>query len=70
VSDTLLHGGVDSSRHVSCIMLKVPKREKFVTELFTLSDPIWKGDMRTEPKNHLCKVLSDIRHFVSLAMTE
>ncbi len=30
--------------------LKVPKREIFVTELFTLSDPIWIGDMRTEPK--------------------
>ncbi len=31
--------------------LKVPKREIFVTELFTLSDPIWIGDMRIEPKN-------------------
>ncbi len=31
-------------------LLKVPKHEKFVTELFTLSDPIWIGDMRTEPK--------------------
>jgi hypothetical protein len=29
--------------------LKVPKREIFVTELFTQSDPIWIGDMRTEP---------------------
>ncbi len=29
--------------------LKVPKREIFVTELFTRSDPIWIGDMRTEP---------------------
>ncbi len=28
--------------------LKVPKREIFVTELFTLSDPIWISDMRTE----------------------
>jgi hypothetical protein len=37
--------------------LKVPKREIFVTELFTLSDPIWIGDMRIEPKNYLCKVL-------------
>jgi hypothetical protein len=30
--------------------LKVPKREISVTELFTLSDLIWIGDMRTEPK--------------------
>jgi hypothetical protein len=30
--------------------LKVPKREIFVTELFILSDPIWVGDLRTEPK--------------------
>jgi hypothetical protein len=35
---------------VCFLSLKVPKREKFVTELFTLSDPIWIGDMRTEPK--------------------
>ncbi len=39
------------------ILLKVPKREIFVTELFKLSDPIWKGDMRIEQKNYLCKVL-------------
>jgi hypothetical protein len=31
------------------LLLKVPKREIFVTELFTRSDPIWIGDMRTEP---------------------
>jgi hypothetical protein len=31
--------------------LKVPKREIFVTELFTLSDPVWIGDLRTAPKN-------------------
>ncbi len=31
--------------------LKVPKREIFVTELFTMSDPIWIGDLRIEPKN-------------------
>ncbi len=29
--------------------LKVPKREIFVTELFTRSDPIWIGDTRIEP---------------------
>ncbi len=29
--------------------LKVPKREIFETELFILSDPIWVGDLRTEP---------------------
>ncbi len=39
------------------LCLKVPKREIFVTELFILSDPIWVGDLRTEPKKHLCKVL-------------
>ena len=33
------------------IDLKVPKREIFVTELCTLSDPIWIGDLRTEAKN-------------------
>jgi hypothetical protein len=32
------------------VNLKVPKREIFVTELFILSDPIWVGDLRTEPK--------------------
>jgi hypothetical protein len=31
--------------------LKVFKPEIFVTELFTLSDPIWVGDMGTEAKN-------------------
>jgi hypothetical protein len=34
----------------SCDSLKVPKREIFVTELFILSDPIWVGDLRNEPK--------------------
>jgi hypothetical protein len=34
------------------VPLKVPKREIFVTELFLLSDPIWVGDLRTEPKKH------------------
>ncbi len=32
-------------------ILKVPKREIFVTELYTLSDPIWVGDLGTEAKN-------------------
>jgi hypothetical protein len=32
------------------VPLKVPKREIFVTELFILSDPIWVGDLRNEPK--------------------
>ncbi len=31
--------------------LKVPKREIFLAELFILSNPIWIGDLRTEPKN-------------------
>ncbi len=32
------------------IEVKVPKPEIFVTELFILSDPIWVGDLRNEPK--------------------
>jgi hypothetical protein len=52
----------------------VPKCEIFVTELFTLSDPIWEGDLRTEPKNLFVYSVvffgADIRHFVFLAMTE
>jgi hypothetical protein len=39
--------GVDKAYLCS---LKVPKREIFVTELFILSDPIWVGDLRNEPK--------------------
>jgi hypothetical protein len=36
--------------------LKVPKREIFVTELFTLSVPIWIGDLigGLNQKIHLC----------------
>ncbi len=48
----------------------MPKREIFVTELFTLSGPIWIGDLRTDQKIHLCEVLVDIPHFVLLPMTE
>ncbi len=48
----------------------MPEREIFVTE-FTLSDPIWPGDLRTKPKNPICvKCYADIRHFVFLPMTE
>jgi hypothetical protein len=32
-------------------ILKVPKLEIFMTELFILSDPIWVGDLGTETKN-------------------
>jgi hypothetical protein len=32
-------------------VLKVPKREIFVTELIILSHPICIGDLRNEPKN-------------------
>ncbi len=46
----------------------MPKREIFVTEFFTLSDPIWVGDLRTEPKIYFRR--ADIRHFVFLAMTK
>ncbi len=35
---------------MACDHLKVPKREILVTELFILSDPIWVGDLRNEPK--------------------
>ncbi len=31
-------------------ILKVPKREIFVTEFFVLRDPTWVGDLRNEPK--------------------
>jgi hypothetical protein len=37
------------------MILKVPKREIFVTELFILSDPIWVGDLRPEPKKPFFK---------------
>ncbi len=33
------------------LVLKVPKREIFVTEFIILSHPIWIGDLRNEPKN-------------------
>ncbi len=41
---------VVSSDIILFFYLKVPKSEIFVTELFILSDPIWVGDLRTEPK--------------------
>ncbi len=44
-------GGLSFLSNILPITLKVPKHEKLVTELFTLSDPIWIGDMRTKPKN-------------------
>jgi hypothetical protein len=48
----------------------VPHREIFVTEFFTLNDPNWVGDMRTEPKKlGFVNCWADIRHFVVLAMT-
>jgi hypothetical protein len=37
--------------------LKVHKHEIFVTELFTLSDPIWVSDLGLNQKIHLRKVL-------------
>ncbi len=42
-----------SYTRVEC-MLKVPKREIFVTELIILSDPLWIGDLRTKVKNQIC----------------
>jgi hypothetical protein len=50
-----LHKLIDQSVHSKSqlllpIVLMVPKREIFVTELFTLSDPIWIGDIRIGPK--------------------
>ncbi len=39
-----------TERIIKNVYLKVPKREIFVTELFILSDPIWVGYLRTEPK--------------------
>ncbi len=43
----------ENIRFRAIIRLKVPKREIFVTELFIQSDPIWVGDLRTEPKKPL-----------------
>jgi hypothetical protein len=37
--------------------LKVPKREIFVTELFTLSDPIWVGDMQKNQFFKICRII-------------
>jgi hypothetical protein len=34
----------------SSLSLKVPKREIFVTEILILSDPIWVGDLKNDPK--------------------
>jgi hypothetical protein len=38
------------------IKVPIPKREIFMTELFTLSDPIWAGDLGTEAKNQCLKI--------------
>ncbi len=38
-------------------MLKVPKREIFVTELIILSHPIWIGDLRTKAKNRFVRMV-------------
>ncbi len=52
------------------LCLKVPKREIFVTELSTLSDPIWVGDLKNEPKKSICvNCWVDIPHFAFLAMS-
>ncbi len=44
---------MDSSKK----LFKVPKREIFVTEFITLSDPIWVGHLRTVAKNPFLKIL-------------
>ncbi len=38
-------------------VLKVPKREIFVTELIILSHPIWIGDLRTKAKNRFVRIV-------------
>jgi hypothetical protein len=49
--------GHDSLSHIfldlpdRSLNLKVPKRENFELAFFTLSDPIWEGDLGTEAKN-------------------
>ncbi len=64
-----------SSRTKDCEpkrVLKVPKREIFVTEIFTiftLTNPIWVGDLRHEPKK-CSKVLGWYSPFGFFAMTE
>ncbi len=42
---------ISSLKAQVCNILKVPKREIFVTELIILSHPIWIGDLRTKAKN-------------------
>jgi hypothetical protein len=47
---------MDSGRKVYIVRtcragLKVPKRENFSPAFYTLSEPIWVGDLGTEPKN-------------------
>ncbi len=38
------------------MLLKVPKREIFVTEVIILSDPLWIGDLRTKAKNRFLSI--------------
>jgi hypothetical protein len=53
------------------ICLKVPKCEIFITELYTLSDPIWVGDLGSEAKHQFFESLkADVFHFLFLTMTD
>jgi hypothetical protein len=42
---------------VSVDLLKVPKREIFVTKLIILSHPIWIGDLRNKAKNRFVRIV-------------
>ncbi len=46
-------GTVKNSYGSTTLVLVPPKKKRYilVTEFFTMSDPMWVGDMRTEPKN-------------------
>jgi hypothetical protein len=46
------------------LILKVPKRENFSLAFFTLSEPIWVGDLGIAKKNSLfCHVTPDFDGF-------
>ncbi len=50
--------------------LKRPKREIFVTELFTLSNPTWDGDLGLKQRIDFKQFQADFHNFVLLATTE
>jgi hypothetical protein len=45
------HGSEGITKNPEVGFLKGPKREIFVTEIFTEIRPVWVGDLETRPKN-------------------